>query len=245
MTVSRSRRSAARASREQNGEKQRVLTEDAPVEVVRQLSQAGLNHRPVLLSTSTDVALDGSPEQNWLVVSDERSVTGPQWTPERCGSVAAVAGSGQVPRLRRRWFGSVAGPASRCVGRPGPLLEYIARPLPQGGGQVGAAADHGRTQGPSRGRGRSATMSEMPAAFGGGRGDLSAMPAPRGHPQSGLGADSAPAPRHARALCVDDRRRAGRTGAAQTSAVLGRSRLAGTSDRGAAGRVFCRLCFWW
>ncbi len=61
-----------RSTREQKGEKPRVLTEDAPVEVVRQLSQAGLNHRPVLLSTSTDVALDGSPEQNWLVVSDER-----------------------------------------------------------------------------------------------------------------------------------------------------------------------------
>ena len=30
-----------------------MLTEDAPVEVFRQLSQAGLNHRPVLLTPAT------------------------------------------------------------------------------------------------------------------------------------------------------------------------------------------------
>jgi len=49
-----------------------MLTEEAPTEVQRRLDQAGLNHRPVLLSTSTDINLDGLPERNWLVVSDER-----------------------------------------------------------------------------------------------------------------------------------------------------------------------------
>ncbi len=49
-----------------------MLTEDAPIEVARRLDSAGLNHRPVLFSTSTDIALDGTPQRNWLVVTDER-----------------------------------------------------------------------------------------------------------------------------------------------------------------------------
>ncbi len=49
-----------------------MLTEDIPAEVALRLDLAGLNHRPVLFSTSTDIALDGTPQRNWLVVTDER-----------------------------------------------------------------------------------------------------------------------------------------------------------------------------
>jgi ATP-binding cassette subfamily B protein len=46
-----------------------------PAAVRRALDQAGLNHRPILLSVDTDVALDGRPSREWLVVtSDHLSV---------------------------------------------------------------------------------------------------------------------------------------------------------------------------
>jgi ATP-binding cassette, subfamily B, bacterial len=47
----------------------------APAAVRLLLDRAGLNHRPILLSIDTDVALDGSPVPEWLVVtSDHLSV---------------------------------------------------------------------------------------------------------------------------------------------------------------------------
>ena len=47
----------------------------APPAVLRSLDRAGLNHRPILLSIDTDVALDGRPAREWLVVtSDHLSV---------------------------------------------------------------------------------------------------------------------------------------------------------------------------
>lgn len=49
-----------------------VIVEDAPADVLTRLELAGLNHRPVLLTTSTDIARDGAPAQPWLVVTDER-----------------------------------------------------------------------------------------------------------------------------------------------------------------------------
>ena len=42
-----------------------------PHEVQRSLDQAGLNHRPILLSIDTDVALDGRPAREWLVVTPD------------------------------------------------------------------------------------------------------------------------------------------------------------------------------
>ena len=48
----------------------------APDAVRRRLDAAGLNHRPVLLSIDTDVALGGEPCQEWLVVTpDHLTVT--------------------------------------------------------------------------------------------------------------------------------------------------------------------------
>ena len=42
-----------------------------PAAVRRSLDAAGLNHRPVLLSIDTDVALDGRPAPEWLVVTPD------------------------------------------------------------------------------------------------------------------------------------------------------------------------------
>jgi ATP-binding cassette subfamily B protein len=54
-----------------------------PPAVQRSLDRAGLNHRPVLLSIDTDVAIDGRPAREWLVV-----------TPDHLSAVAeAVDGS--------------------------------------------------------------------------------------------------------------------------------------------------------
>ena len=55
-----------------------------PPAVRNVLDQAGLNHRPILLSIDTDVALDGRPSREWLVV-----------TPDHL-SVVPEPGSGQA-----------------------------------------------------------------------------------------------------------------------------------------------------
>ena len=53
-----------------------AATTPAPDAVRHRLDAAGLNHRPVLLSVDTDVALSGTPSREWLVVtSDHLSVT--------------------------------------------------------------------------------------------------------------------------------------------------------------------------
>ena len=53
-----------------------AATTPAPDAVRHRLDATGLNHRPVLLSVDTDVALSGTPSREWLVVtSDHLSVT--------------------------------------------------------------------------------------------------------------------------------------------------------------------------
>ena len=42
-----------------------------PAAVRHSLDQAGLNHRPILLSIDTDVGLDGRPAREWLVVTPD------------------------------------------------------------------------------------------------------------------------------------------------------------------------------
>jgi ATP-binding cassette subfamily B protein len=60
-----------------------------PPAVRQSLDRAGLNHRPILLSVDTDVALDGHPAREWLVVTPDHLSVIPEQT-----SPPAPAGAG-------------------------------------------------------------------------------------------------------------------------------------------------------
>src|SRR5262249_32001934 len=65
-----------------------VLTEPLPDSVRRMLVREGLDGRPILLSTSTDIGLQGGLERQWLVI-----------TPDD----VSVSVDGDTPRLLGRW----------------------------------------------------------------------------------------------------------------------------------------------
>lgn len=50
----------------------RFFSEDPPVQIAKSLETAGLNHRPLVFSTRTDISLEGKDEVQWIVVSDQR-----------------------------------------------------------------------------------------------------------------------------------------------------------------------------
>jgi len=65
----------------------------APAAVRLWLDRAGLNHRPILLSIDTDVALDGRPAREWLVVtSDHLSVVRDGGDAESAAAAGTAAG---------------------------------------------------------------------------------------------------------------------------------------------------------
>jgi ATP-binding cassette subfamily B protein len=81
--------------------------------VHRRLDAAGLNHRPVLLSVDTDVALGGEPAAEWLVVTPDhlaatdgretlRAVAWP--TVERVRTTAGVGGGSLQVRTGGAWI---------------------------------------------------------------------------------------------------------------------------------------------
>ena len=76
-----------------------------PTAVHSSLAAAGLNHRPILLSIDTDIQLDGTPAQLWLVVTPdhlsviEQSVS-QQSVSQQGGVQSAVPGAGQQPMER-------------------------------------------------------------------------------------------------------------------------------------------------
>ena len=63
-----------------------------PAAVRNALDQAGLNHRPILLSVDTDVALDGRPTREWLVVTPDHLSVVPEFPAARA-MAGAAAGS--------------------------------------------------------------------------------------------------------------------------------------------------------
>ena len=63
-----------------------------PAAVRSVLEQAGLNHRPILLSIDTDVALDGRPFREWLVVTPDHLSVVPEPASDATTAEAAVAG---------------------------------------------------------------------------------------------------------------------------------------------------------
>jgi ATP-binding cassette subfamily B protein len=84
-----------------------------PEHVHRRLDAAGLNHRPVLLSVDTDVALGGEPAEEWLVVTPDhvaatdgretlRAVAWP--TVERVRTTAGVGGGSLQVRTGGAWI---------------------------------------------------------------------------------------------------------------------------------------------
>jgi ATP-binding cassette subfamily B protein len=84
-----------------------------PEHVHRRLDAAGLNHRPVLLSVDTDVALGGDPTAEWLVVTPDhiaatdgretlRAVAWP--TVERVRATAGVGGGSLQVRTGGVWI---------------------------------------------------------------------------------------------------------------------------------------------
>ncbi|MCX7430984.1 MAG: hypothetical protein NTY17_08285, partial [Planctomycetia bacterium] len=62
-----------------------------PAAVRNALDQAGLNHRPILLSVDTDVALDGRPAREWLVVTPDHLSVVPE-LPAAHATAGAAAG---------------------------------------------------------------------------------------------------------------------------------------------------------
>ena len=74
-----------------------------PTSVLRLLDEAGLNHRPVVLSVDTDVALDGTPGREWLSVTrDHLAVVADPADGVRaaCGGVRRVVAWRDVSSVR-------------------------------------------------------------------------------------------------------------------------------------------------
>ena len=61
-----------------------------PAAVQHSLNQAGLNHRPILLSVDTDVGLDGRPSREWLVVTADHLSVVPELPPSQAAAEAAL-----------------------------------------------------------------------------------------------------------------------------------------------------------
>jgi ATP-binding cassette, subfamily B, bacterial len=64
-----------------------------PAVVRHSLDQAGLNHRPILLSIDTDVGLDGRPSREWLVVTPDHLSVVPEVAPHHTPDGASAGSS--------------------------------------------------------------------------------------------------------------------------------------------------------